>query len=668
MAETDAALRTAPPSPERPRTKRPVFFTSAAITIAVTLWCALAPTHAEATLGEMVTWVSTWFGWYYIALATAVLVFVVYLGFSRYGEVRLGPEHSRPEFSTATWAAMLFAAGIGIDLMFFAVYEPVVQFMTPPSGEGETVEAAREATVWTLFHYGISGWGMYCVMGMALAYFAYRAGLPLAVRSALYPIIGRRIEGPAGHAIDIAAVLGTIFGVATSLGIGVVSLNVGLSIVFGWPSGLAVQASLIVLSVVIATTSAVTGVDRGIKLLSQLNVLLAVGLALFVLVSGRTSFLLNALVLNIGDYVRLFPDMTLQTFAHEDATEWMSLWTLFFWAWWMAWAAFVGLFLARISRGRTIRQFVVGTLLIPFSYVAMWISIFGNAALDEVRGGNTDLASVVDSSTGPDQGLWALLQEYPAFTFVAGLTILVGLLFYVTSADSGALVMANLSSHLPTAQHDGAPWLRIFWAVATGALTLAILAAGGIYALQYATVIVGLPFAFVLVGVMWGLLRALRVEAWRADALRHDVAAHRARPWRQRLSHALEFPSPERARAYLSDVALPALEEVAVELTRRGVDAAAARVDDDCVELVADPDAEHPFRYRMWPSEAPVPAYGGRVPGGQDRYGRVEVHLAQGGLGYDVMGYVPGQLIDDVLDQYERHLEFLRMQEAGPQR
>lgn len=661
MAETDAAPdAAAPTAEERPRTKRPVFVTSAAVTVAVTLWCVVAPAHAEATLGQVVTWVSTWFGWYYIALATAILGFVVFLGFSRYGEVRLGPEHSRPEFSTTTWAAMLFAAGIGIDLMFFAVYEPVVQFLAPPSGEGGTVEAAREATVWTLFHYGISGWGMYCLMGMALAYFAYRAGLPLAVRSALYPLIGRRIEGLPGHAIDVAAVLGTIFGVATSLGIGVVSLNAGLSLVFGLPSGLAVQGGLIVLSVVIATVSAVSGVDRGIKLLSQLNVLLAVALAVFVLASGRTSYLLNAAVLNLGDYVRLFPDMTMQTFAHEDATEWMSLWTLFFWAWWMAWAAFVGLFLARISRGRTIRQFVLGTLLIPFSYVALWISVFGNAALDEVRSGSGDLADVVDSSTGPDQALWSLLQEYPAFTFVAGLTILVGLLFYVTSADSGALVMANLSSHLPTAQHDGAPWLRIFWAVATGALTLSILAAGGIYALQFATVIVGLPFAFVMVGVMWGLFRALRVEAWRADALRHDVAAHRARPWRQRLSHALEFPRPEEAERYVADTALPALREVAEELTRRGVAAEARPVEDGCVELLADAGSEHPFRYLACPTSAPVPAYGGRVPGGRERYGRVEVHLTQGGLGYDVMGYVPGQLIDDVLDQYERHLEFLR--------
>ncbi len=560
MSVSDTRSRTSGPAADSGPPSvlnRPVFVASAVITVAVTLWCVVAPSNAEATLGSVVGWVSTWFGWYYIALTTAVLVFVVFLGLSRFGAVKLGPEHSRPEFSTMAWASMLFAAGIGTDLMFFAVYEPVTQYLTPPTGAGETVTAARESTVWTLFHYGISGWGMYCLMGMALAYFAYRMNLPLAVRSALYPIIGKRVEGPIGHGVDTAAVIGTIFGVATSLGIGVVSLNVGLELVFGIPSGLAAQAGLVILAVVIATLSAVSGVDKGIKVISQLNVLLAIVLALFVLVTGRTAYLLNALVLNIGDYVRLFPDMTMQTFAFEDTGDWMSFWTLFFWAWWIAWAAFVGLFLARISRGRTIKQFVAGTLIIPFSYILMWIGIFGNAALDEIRSGNTSFAEVASSGNGPDQGLWALLQEYPWFTFVAGLAILVGLLFYVTSADSGALVMANLSSRLRTANDDAGPRLRIFWAVATGSLTLAILAAGGIYALQYATVIVGLPFAFVMVGVMWGLYKALSVEGKLADSRegampgvlsgRSGLFEHGHTPWQARLRRVMTFP--DRAKA-----------------------------------------------------------------------------------------------------------------------
>jgi len=677
MSET-ASTPTPPSSTQESeppaRINKVVFVGSAAGTLAVTLWALLAPKEAEATLATAVGYVSSWFGWFYVALATAILVFVVFLGVSRYGRVRLGPEHSRPEFSTLSWASMLFAAGIGTDLMFFAVNEPVVQYLTPPSGQGETVEAAREATAWTMFHYGISGWGMYALMGMALGYFAYRMNLPLAVRSALYPLIGKKVDGPVGHAVDIAAVLGTIFGVATSLGIGVVGLNVGLNALFGVPQGLSAQLALLVLAVVMATVSAVSGIDKGIKRLSQLNVMLAIGLALWILVSGKTAYLLNAAVLNIGDYVRLFPDMTMQTFAYEDTGDWMSLWTLFFWAWWIAWASFVGMFLARISRGRTIRQFVAGTMIIPFSYIVMWVSIFGNAAIDQVRAGNASFTEVASAS--PEGGFYALLTQYPAFTFVAGLATFVGLLFYVTSADSGALVMANLSSRLRTVNDDGAPRVRIFWALATGALTLAILSVGGIYALQYATVIMGLPFAVVLVLVMVGLYRALRVEGYRAESAKQSMrgmlsgrSTHREPTppltWRQRLTRAMDFPSAAETAAFLDEVALPALEEVAAELRERGQDASAAKVPDNgtsYVELATDLGTEHPFQYQIWPREVPMPAYGRSTPRGHDVYCRLEVHLGEGGQGYDVMGYSHTQLIDDVLDQYERHLEFLHLQ------
>ncbi|MBL8928603.1 MAG: BCCT family transporter [Kineosporiaceae bacterium] len=451
--------------------------------------------------------------------------------------MKLGPDHSKPQFSTFAWASMLFAAGIGTDVMFYAVAEPVAQYLAPPSGEPESIGAARDATVWTLFHYGISGWGLYALMGMALGYFTYRANLPLAVRSALYPIFGRRVDGPLGHAVDTAAVLGTIFGVATSLGIGVVFLNEGLNILFGIPVGLGAQIALIVLAVVIAAVSATTGVDKGIRFLSQLNVILALGLAGWILLTGgRTPFILNAVVMNVGDYVQTFARKTMETFAYEGASEWMSLWTLFFWAWWIAWASFVGLFLARISRGRTIRQFVAGTMIIPFSYVVMWISIFGNAALDRIRGGDTQFAD--DAFASPATGFYTLLQDYPLAGVIIALSVFVGLLFYVTSADSGALVMGNLSSNLRSVQDDAAPWLRIVWASATGLLTIAVLAVGGIVALQYATVIFGLPFAFVVGLVMMGLLRALRIERRRAESGAHALPLMlSARGWSPMPSH-----------------------------------------------------------------------------------------------------------------------------------
>lgn len=325
--------------------------------------------------------------------------------------------------------------GIGIDLMFFSVAEPVTQYMQPPEGAGQTIEAARQAMVWTLFHYGLTGWSMYALMGMALGYFSYRYNLPLTIRSALYPIFGKRINGPIGHSVDIAAVIGTIFGIATTLGIGVVQLNYGLSVLFDIPDSMAAKAALIALSVIIATISVTSGVDKGIRVLSELNVALALGLILFVLFMGDTSFLLNALVLNVGDYVNRFMGMTLNSFAFDRPVEWMNNWTLFFWAWWVAWSPFVGLFTARISRGRTIRQFVLGTLIIPFTFTLLWLSVFGNSALYEIIHGGAAFAE--EAMVHPERGFYSLLAQYPAFTFSASVATITGLLFYVTSADSG---------------------------------------------------------------------------------------------------------------------------------------------------------------------------------------------------------------------------------------
>lgn len=477
------------PPETKTRVNKTVFFGSASGIIAIALWAILAPTTASEVIAVGVGWVSVNLGWYYFLIVTIVLVFVIVVALSRVGKTRLGPDHSRPQFSLFTWTAMLFAAGIGIDLMFFSVAEPVTQYLAPPTGDGSTIEAARQAMVWTLFHYGITGWALYALMGLALSYFAYRQNLPLSIRSALYPIFGKKIHGPIGDAVDIAAILGTIFGIATSLGIGVAQLNYGLAFMFGTPETLFVQGSLISLSVLMATISAVSGVEKGIRRLSELNVLLSVGLMLFVLIAGNTSFLLDAIVLNIGDTLSRFPALTLNTFAYDRPDEWLNGWTLFFWAWWIAWAPFVGLFLARISRGRTIREFVAGTMIVPFAFILIWIAVFGNSALAIVIGGDAGFGEVAMNS--PERAFYSLLAEFPFAPATAAIATFTGLLFYVTSADSGALVMANFTSHLKDSESDGPKWLRIFWAVTTGVLTLAMLLVGGIPTLQNATIIMG---------------------------------------------------------------------------------------------------------------------------------------------------------------------------------
>ncbi|NLE79497.1 MAG: choline BCCT transporter BetT [Rhodococcus sp.] len=647
----------------------PVFIGSSVGIIGIIVWAFLDQDGADRVIGAAVTWIAKDLGWFYILLVTVVLGFVVWAAASSIGKVKLGPDHSKPVFGLFSWTAMLFAAGIGIDLMFFSVAEPVTQYLQPPTGDGGDTEAARQAVVWTLFHYGIIGWALYALMGMALGYFAYRHNLPLSIRSALYPIFGKKVDGPIGDAVDIAALLGAIFGLATSLGIGVAQLNVGLNDLFGIAESTAAQAALIAVAVLIAMASAVSGVDKGVRRLSELNVVLAIGLMLFILIAGSTAFLLDGMVQNLGDFVNRFPGMTLRTFAYDRPDEWLSSWTLFFWAWWIAWAPFVGLFLARISRGRTIRQFVVGTLTVPFLFILVWISIFGNSAIDIVRDGNAEFGETAVSA--PERAFYSLLEQYPAAPVLAVIATFTGLLFYVTSADSGALVMSHFSSRMTDNESDGATWVRIFWAVATGLLTLAMLMIGGITTLQNATIIMGLPFAIVIVFLMLGLFKALQVERNWADSLRRSLPnalSNRASGgttlhWRQRIERSVRFPGAHATERYATSVVGPALRAVAEELSSAGrVATVGEQIVESCdihsYHLDIAFEGERSFHYQVYPTEHHTPSYGqGAQPSA--KYFRLEVFSADGSNGFDVYGFTQEQLISNVIDHYERHLEFL---------
>ncbi|WP_311776768.1 BCCT family transporter [Trueperella abortisuis] len=506
-------------------TRRPVVLASLVIIALVAGAALVTPTGTASLLTRVVEAVSDWFGWFFVLLAATVLVFVVVIGF-KYSHVRLGGDDAKPEYSTFSWACMLFAAGIGTDILFFAVSEPVQQYMRPPQLEPQSLAAAEQAPVWTMFHYGLHGWGMYCLMGIAMGYFAYRKKLPLAVRSTLSPLLGKRTEGWAGHSVDVATIVATIFGLATSLGIGVVMLATALEILVGLEANRWVHLGLVILAITAATLSAVSGINRGIKILSQLNVCLSLFLCLWVLITGNTTYLLRSIVMNIGDFVVLFPSMFMDTMAIDYPEAWMTLWTLFFWAWWIAWASFVGLFLARISHGRTIGQFVLGTLTIPLLYVGAWATIFGGRAIEMIRGGDLDFAELTLAS--PERGIFALLETHPIPTVIISIACLTGLLFYITSADSGALVMANLSSKLPDPSVDARLPMRALWAVATGVLTIAMLIVDGIPALQNATIIMGLPFGFVMVGVMISLARSLKDEGEHPAAEETHTEPHSA--------------------------------------------------------------------------------------------------------------------------------------------
>lgn len=663
-----------------PEVNWPVFIISGVGILAIALWAIFAPDNAADTLAGIVAWVSKNFGWFYIVTATVAVLFMLYIAISRTGQIKLGPDHAKPQFGLFSWASMLFAAGIGIDLLFFSVAEPVAQYYGPPTGDAETIEAARQAVVFTLFHYGVTGWALYALMGMAFGYFAYRLNMPLTIRSALYPIIGKRIHGPAGEAVEIAAMLGTVFGVATSLGIGVVQLNYGLRVLFGVEESTSWQIALIVVAVSVAIASAVSGVDKGIRRLSELNVGLAICLMLYILVTGRTAFLFDALVMNVGEYVSKFPSMTMDTYAFSGAQEWLNAWTLFFWAWWVAWAPFVGLFLARISRGRSLRQFVVGTLTIPFLFVLMWVSVFGNSALDLVINGDSEFGQT--ALDYPERAFYLLLEQYPAPMMVAAVASLIGLLLYITSADSAALVMSNFTSKITDTQQDGKKWTRIFWAVVVGVLTISMLYVGGIPTLQSATIVMGLPFAFVIYLVMYGLFKSLRLELLQQDSTRralHGAMSGRAvdgqqGDWQKRLARSMSFPGKKPVTRYLDRVVQPALEQVAGAIKERGGEVALHRepveeVGIDQIDLQVGFGEEMSFRYQVYPVEHLTPSFAGLVHLDSDAdiyYYRLEVFTLTGSLGYDIYGYTQEQLISDVLDLYERHLEFLHMQSDLP--
>jgi len=649
-----------------------VFIISAAVIVAFSLWAMLAPANAANVMREAVIGIATNLGWVYVVTVVAVILFVLWVAFSKEGKVRLGPDHSRPQYKLFTWVAMLFGAGVGIDMLFYSVTGPIAQYMMPPSGDPQTAQAAQDAVVWTMFHYGISGWSMYSLLGMAMGYFAYRWGMPLSIRAALYPLLGKRVRGAAGDAIDIFALIGTVFGVATSMGIGVVLLNVGFSYLFGLPEGLGLQIALVLVAVVMTIAGCLSGVDKGIRIVSELNLWIAGAMMLYILVTGKTAFLINALVTNVGRFIGTLPERTLETFAYEaDGASWMGGWTLFFWAFWLAWGPFVGLFLARISRGRTLREFVIAAITAPVLCDFVIVSIFGNSALSVVMGGDTEFAQLAIDQ--PEQGWYALLEMFPGAAFLIGLATLSGLLFYLTSANSGAMVMANFSSTIPDPAQDGAKWLRIFWAVLTALLTIAMLVAGGVTTMEYATLIFAFPVTIVAYLVMASFSKVLRMERAEREGQvirRRSAAAHGGqvpeKTWKQRLAQLRSYPSKRSVTQFLERVVQPGLTAVAAEFRAQGYEATLtttpnAETGIDEHTLVVNMDEHRDFHYQVAAVEAPVPRIGGRpMSKGDDLYYKVEVFTQTGTEGYDLMGLTQQQVINDVLDRYEAHLSFLR--------
>jgi len=511
-----------------PRAPRPwtstiaprVFYPAAGIVLAFVLATVLFPEAMGAGISAVQTTIIGTFGWYYTLIVTGFVVFALWMGFGHFGDIKLAPRDEEPEFRLGTWFAMLFAAGMGIGLVFWGVAEPLNHFANPKPGvEGTPEVIAQQSLVQTFLHWGLHPWAIYVVVGLAMAYAIHRKDRPVSIRWALEPLLGDRVKGWLGDAIDVAAIVGTLFGVATSLGLGVLQVASGLSFLglLGEP-GIWTWALLIGGITLIATISVVTGLKAGIKWLSNVNITLAGALLLFVILAGPTLFLLREFVQSLGLYLQNLLALSFDTSAMQgDAGQaWQGSWATFYWGWWISWAPFVGVFIARISRGRTVREFVLGVLAVPTLVSFVWFTALGGTALQRELTGQSVIGP--DGTVDTEGALFGLLASLPAGTFVVIGAIVLIILFFVTSSDSGSLVVDMLASG---GDPDPPRWSRVFWAVLEGAVAAALLGAGvatgagaesALTALQTAAIVIAFPFSIVMLGMCVALYRQFSLE------------------------------------------------------------------------------------------------------------------------------------------------------------
>jgi choline/glycine/proline betaine transport protein len=497
----------------------PIMATGSAFLVVIfVLFTVINPQYAGSVFNSARDFIASNLSWYYIALMNFYLVFALLLVFSKYGKIRLGADSDKPEFSYFAWFSMLFGAGIGIGILFWSIAEPISYFQSNPfisDTQIMTAEAAQVAMRVAIFHWGLHGWALYAVLGMTFAYFTYRKGLPLSIRSALYPIFGERIYGPIGNIADLLAVLGTVFGIATSLGLGAQQMNAGINYLLDIEISTATQILLIAVISIVATASVLSGVNKGIRILSELNMTLTLLILALFFIFGPTLYLLSSIGANTVDYLIHAPALGVWLAPAEHA-QWQSDWTIFYWGWWLAWSPFTGIFIARISRGRTVREFLLGVLIVPTLLTILWITIFGNSAMYIELFGDGGVTAAVNADTTIALFKTIELMDvgYLLTGIMATICTIMLLTYFVTSADSATLVICTL---VAMGKNDPPAKLRIFWGVAIGAVAAVLLYSGGLQALKTASIIVALPFSVVLILATFGLCKSLYNEGKTID-------------------------------------------------------------------------------------------------------------------------------------------------------
>jgi choline/glycine/proline betaine transport protein len=639
-----------------------IFVPSMVFIFLVSITSVLYPEIADQVLSIVKKFIFINLNWIYVWSVTAFVIFLVYLLFSKYGRIRLGDNDSRPEHSFFSWVAMLFSAGMGIGLMYFGVAEPLQHYSSEVFGISEYVNKAKNAQLYSFFHWGIHAWAIYGLVGLSLSYFAYRFKLPLSLRSCFYPLLKDRINGRWGNVIDVFALCSTFFGITTTLGFGVVQINSGLQILGVVPdTSFAYQVIIVVVLVGLAILSALTGVDKGIKLLSNINVTLVVCLLLFVLFLGPTVFLIGSFTEGLGNYITNFFNLTFGTHVYDQETlPWFYDWTILYWAWWISWAPYVGLFIAKISKGRTIREFIVAVLLIPTLFNFIWMTVFGNSAIwFDMNVGNGALSQLAGN---PEALMFRFLEYLPFSEIASFITIFIVIIFFITSADSGIYVMNNIA----TQNAPKSPkWQTILWGGLLAILALLLLNAGGLKALQSMTLITALPFSIIMILFMVSLVKGLSIDQSYYDRKFSKVTTPwSGRLWKERLKKIVATNDRASVVLFIDTVVKDAFTDLQSEFEKSGI---IAHINYDTtsskIEIEIKYGVINNFIYGVESTSKKVANYlidEKNLPDVQvNGTFFPKAYFGDTRESYDIQYFTKNELISDVLKHYDRFLDIV---------
>lgn len=642
--------------------KRGIFLPSIVFISAVSLISVFFPEVAEKLLVSIQNFIFVNLNWVYVWAVTIFVVFLIYLMFSKFGKIRLGSNDSKPEYSFFSWISMLFAAGMGIGLMYFGVAEPMQHYSTEVFASNDYINREKNAQLYTFFHWGIHAWAIYAIIGLSLSYFAYRYRLPLSLRSGFYPLLKNKIYGKWGDAIDVFALCSTFFGITTTLGFGVVQVNSGLEVLGIVPdTGFMYQVLIVCVLVSLSITSAVTGVDKGIKILSNINIVSVICLLLFVLFAGPTVYLIGSFTEGLGNYITNFFNLTFSTHVYEEETlPWFYDWTILYWAWWISWSPYVGLFIAKISKGRTIREFVGAVLIIPSVFNFFWMTVFGNSAIWFDR--NIAMGKLSELASNPDALMFRFLEYLPLSSVASFVVIAIIIIFFVTSADSGIFVMNNIA----TKNAKKSPkWQVMFWGVLLAMLALLLLNAGGLDALQSMTLITALPFSLIMLLFIVSLMKAVTIDRdYYERSFSKSAIPWSGERWKERLKRIVSFKDRQSVEDFIKTTVRNAFMELHQEFSDNGIEARINSFSDPVrIEIEIQYDVVNNFIYGVRSQSKAVSDYlvnEENLPDIDENKTYIpKAYFGDSREGYDIQYFTKNELISDVLKHYERFLSIV---------